>query len=347
MSRYRYRLRGFAEKSYKNTESTQRIQMRILLCSERDQFGADLAELEKLAELEFLEKPDKEMIARKIARADILVPGYSIPITEEIMDAAKKLRLIQVVSVGYENIDAEAATRKGIMVCNTGGVNAEAVAELTWGLILCLARQIPGGDRLMRNGGWGRFLGEKHMTVWGKTLGIIGFGAIGQRVALKGRLAFNMRVIGYDPYITSEVVDTVGGGMVSLEELLRDSDVVSIHVPLMESTRHLIGEKELGTMKASAFLINTARGAVVDEKALIKALKEKKISGAGLDVFETEPLQSDSMLRKMDNVVMVSHIGTDPETGKKMASAAVENMMRFVRGERPMRIVNPSYVKFL
>jgi lactate dehydrogenase-like 2-hydroxyacid dehydrogenase len=249
--------------------------------------------------------------------------------------------------VGYENVDVEAATRRGIMVCNTGGVNAEAVAELAWGLILCLARQIPGGDSLMRNGGWGRFHGEKHVTLWGKTLGIIGFGAIGQRVALKGRLAFNMRVIAHDPYIVPEVVDALGGKMVPLEELLRESDVVSIHVPLMESTRHLIGEKELGTMKKTAFLVNTARGAIVDEKALVQALVENKISGAGLDVFENEPLLSDSPLRKMDNVVMLSHVGTDPETGKKMVSAAVENMIRFVRGERPARIVNPSYVKYL
>jgi D-3-phosphoglycerate dehydrogenase len=248
--------------------------------------------------------------------------------------------------VGYENVDVDAATKRGVMVCNTGGVNAEAVAELTWGLILGLARQIPGGDRLMREGKWGRFLGGQHTTLWGKTLGIIGFGAIGQRVGLKGRLAFNMRILAYDPYIIREVVEAAGGEMVPLEKLLAESDIVSIHVPSMDSTRHLIAERELAMMKPTAYLINTARGALIDEKALVEALIGKKIAGAGLDVFEVEPLPEESPLRKLDNVVMLSHIGTDPETGKKMVSAAIENITRFVHGEKPMRIVNPSFIKY-
>lgn len=321
--------------------------MKVLVCRARDQLRGDTAELERLTDIEFLPAQDKETLMEKVVDADVLIPPFRIPVTEDVIKAGKKLKLIQVTSVGYENVDVDAATKRGIMVCNVGGVNAEAVAELAWGLILCLARQIPGGDRLMRDGRWGRFLGERHTTVWGKTLGIIGFGAIGQRVALKGRLAFNMRLLASDPYIVPEMVDAFGGRMVSLEELLKESDVVSVHVPLMESTRHLIGDKELRMMKPTAFLINTSRGGVIDEEALVKCLQENVIGGAGLDVFEVEPLPSDSPLRKLDNVVMVSHIGTDPETGRRMGEVAIENIRRFIGGERPMRIVNPSYIKYL
>jgi phosphoglycerate dehydrogenase-like enzyme len=250
--------------------------------------------------------------------------------------------MIQTFAVGYDNIDDKAATKRGIMVCNTGGSNAESVAELTWGLILGLARQIPGGDRLMRSGEWGRFKSESHVLMWGKTLGIVGFGAIGRIVGNIGRLAFNMNLIVNDPFITPETVDFYAGRLVSLNTVMKESDVVSIHVPLSDSTRHIIGERELRLMKPTAIIVNTARGAIMDEAALIKCLKEGVIAGAGLDVFEIEPLPIDSPLRSMDNVIQVSHIGTCPEALKRMFAAGVENVTRFLRGEKPMRIVNTT-----
>jgi len=305
--------------------------------------GLDTSPLQGMAEAEFFTSENRNEFLERIKDADVLIPG-TFPTDENVINAGKKLKMIQTFSVGYEDINVKVATEKGIIVCNNAEVNAESVAELTWALILGLARQIAGEDRLMRTGGWGRFMGEKHTILWEKTLGIIGFGAIGQRVALTGRLAFNMRILAYDPFVLPERVEMFGGKLVDLETLLKESDVVSIHCPLTEKTRHMIGEKELNSLKKSAFLINTARGAIIDEKALIKHLQEDKIWGAGLDVYEEEPLSVDSPLRKLENVILVPHIGTAPEALIKMFKAGVENVARFLRGETPLRVVNPTTV---
>jgi phosphoglycerate dehydrogenase-like enzyme len=303
----------------------------------------DISEWERLAEVEYLETQDEETLKKQIADADVLIAGR-VPITAGVLDAEKRLKLIQVFSVGFDRIDANAAANKGIMVCNTGGSNAESVAELAWGLILGVSRRIPGGDRLMRAGKWERFMPQSHKLVWGKTLGVIGFGAIGRRVGKVGRLAFNMDLLVSDPFLIPETVETFGGRLVSLETVMEASDVISVHVPLSPATRHLIGVKELRMMKPTAIIVNTARGAVIDEAALIQCLQKGVIAGAGLDVFEVEPLSADSPLRRMDNVVLVPHIGTCPEASVRMREVGVENVARFLRGEQPMRIVNPSYI---
>jgi len=320
------------------------IDLKILVATERGSMPLDVSEWERLAKVEYVATQDEAGLIKQIADAEVLIPGWKVPITAKIIDAGKKLKMIQTFAVGYDNIDHKAATEKGVMVCNTGGSNAESVAELTWGFILGLFRRIPGGDRLMRAGKWGRFKSDKHTLIWGKTLGIVGFGAIGRLVGKIGRLAFNMNILTYDPYVIPETVEVFGGRLVPLETVMKESDVVSIHVPLSNVTRHMISMRELRMMRSTAIIVNTSRGAVIDEAALIKCLQEEVIAGAALDVFEVEPLPVDNPLRSMDNVIMVSHIGTCPEVFIKMRKAGIENVARFLRGEKPMRIVNPSYI---
>ncbi|MDQ1281147.1 MAG: D-3-phosphoglycerate dehydrogenase / 2-oxoglutarate reductase [Thermoproteota archaeon] len=327
----------------KNLKKGEIIDLKILIGRPLGSLLTDVSEWKKFAEIEYVEAQDEASLTKQIVDADVLIIGR-VPATSKIIDAGKKLKMIQTFSVGYENIDVEAATKAGIMVCNTGGVNAESVAELAWGLILGLARQIPGGDRFMREGKWGRWMSEKHVLVRGKTLGIVGFGAIGRIVGNIGHLAFNMNLLSYDPFVTSETVESFGGTLVSMEKLMKESDIISVHVPLSASTQHLIGERELRMMKPTAMIVNTSRGAVVDEVALIGCLQGNVIAGAGLDVFESEPLSMESPLRKMDNVIIVSHIGSCPEALAKMNVVGVDNVLRFVRGEIPMRIVNPRYI---
>jgi len=317
--------------------------MKVIVARPVGSLLTDISEWERLAKIEYVKAQDEVSLMRQIVDADVLITGR-VPVTSKIIAAGRKLKMIQTFAVGYENMDVEAATKAGIMVCNTGGSNAESVAELTWGLILGLARQIPGGDRLMKEGEWGRFMSEKHMLVWGKTLGIVGFGAIGRLVGKIGRLAFNMNLLAYDPFVISATVEVFGGTLVSLETVMKESDVVSIHVPLSDNTRHMICERELRMMKPTAMIVNTSRGAVIDEAALIRCLQENVIAGAGLDVFEVEPLSLGSPLRKMDNVIIVSHIGSCPEALAKMNVVGVDNVARFLRGEMPMRIVNPHYI---
>ncbi len=317
--------------------------MKVLVTQPRDRMRVDISEWERLAEVEYLETQEEADLQRQIGDADVVVAGR-VPITARVLDAAQKLKLIQTFSVGFDRVDAEAATKRGIMVCNTGGSNAESVAELAWALILGVARQVPGGDRLMRAGKWERFRPQNHQLVWGKTLGVIGFGAIGLRVGKIGRLAFNMELLAADPFIIPETVEALGGQLVPLHTVMRESDVISVHVPLSPATRHLIGERELRLMKPTAILVNTSRGAVIDEAALIRCLQEGTLAGAGLDVFEEEPLAADSPLRRMENVILVPHIGTCPEASLRMRAVGVENVARFLRGEKPMRIVNPTYI---
>ncbi len=318
--------------------------MKVLIGLPKDRLHADISEWERLAEIEYVAAPDENALRKQIVDADVLIPGYSIMLTDDILAEGKKLKLIQVFSVGFERVDADAAAKRGIMVCNTGGSNAESVAELAWALILGVARQIPGGDRLMRVGKWERFQPQSHRMVWGKTLGVIGFGAIGLRVGKIGRLAFNMELLVADPFITPETAEALGGRLVSLDEVLQMSDVISVHVPLSPATTHLIGERELRLMKPTAIIVNTARGAVIDEAALTLCLQKGVLAGAGLDVFEVEPLAAESPLRRMENVVLVPHIGTCPEASLRMREVGVENVARFLRGEKPMRIVNPTYI---
>ena len=299
-----------------------------------------LAELKKLAEVEATYSSDQNEIKNRASDVEVIITGA--PITAAIINAAPKLKMIQTTSVGYERIDVKAAKANGVIVCNVVAANANSVAELCFGLILSVARRISVHDRSLRAGGWGRIDLERQVQIKNSTLGIVGLGSIGSRMAQIGMNGFKLKVLACDPYITGDRAAQFGGKLVDLATVMSESDIITLHTPLNEETRHMIGEKELRMMKPTAIFINASRGPVVDENALIKVLQEGKISGAGLDVFETEPLPKDNPLRKLENVVMVPHIGSTPGSLRHMLDVSVENVLRVAKGQAPLRIQTPS-----
>lgn len=259
----------------------------------------------------------------------------------EIMSVSTNLRIISNYAAGYNNIDVEEATKRKIMVTNTPGVLTDTTADLAWALLMSIARRIVESDKFTREGkfkGWAPmlFLGS---DVHHSTLGIIGLGRIGQAIAKRAR-GFEMRIL-YTDVIRApkEVEDELGAKFVSLDELLSSSDSVTIHTPLLPETHHLIGEKELKKMKKTAYLINAARGPLVDEKALVQALQERWIAGAALDVYENEPDLAPG-LSQLDNVVIVPHIGSaSTATRERMATMAATNLVAGLKGEVPSNLV--------
>ena len=258
---------------------------------------------------------DKNALLKIMPEVEILVVRSATKVTAEIIEAGKKLKLIARAGVGLDNVDAEAAEARGIMVKNTPGANAISVAELTFGLLLGLVRQIPRGVYGIKDGKWEK-KDLKGNEIFGKTMGIIGFGAIGRTVA-KIALAFGMKVVAYDPYVNSTDLEVTL--VDSIEKLLPKADVVSLHIPLTPETKHIIGEKEISLMKDGVIIINASRGGTIDEQALYNGLISEKVSGAALDVFEVEP-PSDELRRKLiglGNVICTPHIGASTSEGQK------------------------------
>jgi glyoxylate reductase len=290
----------------------------------------------------------REMLLEKVKGADALVSLLTDNIDAVVMDAAgPNLKIIANYAVGYNNIDVEEATKRGIMVTNTPGVLTETTADFAWTLLMAIARRIVEADKFVREG---KFRGWEPMLllgtdVFGATLGIVGFGRIGQAMARRA-LGFNMRVLYYDnSRIDEQLEKELKATFVDLPTLLKESDFVTLHVPLTKQTHHLIGEKELKMMKKDAYLINTARGPVVDEKALVKALKEGWIKGAALDVFENEP-EIEPELLKLDNVVLAPHIASASyATRSKMSVMVAENIIKALSGEVPPNLVNPEVLQ--
>jgi len=290
---------------------------------------------------------------RPMGRADLLeavagADGFLSMITDavdaELMDAAPRLRVVSNMAVGYNNIDVAAATARGIVVTNTPGILTEATAELAFALILAAARRVVDLDRRTRAGEWTCWAPLLFLSreVSGKTLGVVGLGRIGRAVARRAR-AFGMRVL-YHSRSRLEAAEErdLGVEYAEKDELLATADFVSLHVPLSAETRHLIGRRELDLMKPTAYLINTSRGPVVDEAALVEALKARRIEGAGLDVYENEPMLTPG-LAALDNAVLLPHVGSATvETRAKMARMAAENLLSALRGERPAHVVNPE-----
>jgi len=287
----------------------------------------------------------KEEIMAKLHNKHALCCGAEDVIDVEVMDSAPKLKIIARYGVGYDKVDAEAATQRGILVTNTPGVLTEAVAEMTWCLLLCLARRIVEADTFIRSGLF-RKSGSRALIgieVKGKTLGIVGAGKIGTAVA-KRSLGFGMNILYYD-VIRNEEVEKIGARKVKLKYLLANSDFVTLHVSLTDETLHLIGKEELAFMKETAYLINTSRGQVVDERALVKALEKKQIAGAALDVYEDEPRISKELL-KMKNVVLTPHIGSaTKETWDKMSIMVANDCIAALKGEKPSHLVNPQILE--
>jgi glyoxylate reductase len=287
----------------------------------------------------------RSLLLEKVKDSDGLLVLLTDMIDKEVMIAAgKKLRVISNYAVGYNNIDVVEATKRGIMVTNTPGVLTETTADLAWALLMSIARRIVEGDKLVRAG---KFRGWEPMLLLGTdiyeaTLGLIGFGRIGQAVARRAT-GFNLKVIYYDKEpVSPNIEKELKVSCVNLDELLRKSDFISVHVPLTEETFHLIGQEELSMMKKESYLINTARGPIIDEKALVKALKDGVIRGAALDVFENEPAIEQELMA-LDNVVIVPHIGSASyRTRTKMAIMAAKNLISALKGERPEFLVNPE-----
>jgi glyoxylate reductase len=287
----------------------------------------------------------KRTLIQSVRQADILYCLLHDTIDRAVIEANPQLRLIAAQSITPSNIDVAAATARRIPVTVTAPLTTEATADLNFGLMLAVARRILEGDRAVRAGifpgGQSAYLMGSY--VWGKTIGLIGGGGlIGKAVARRAH-GFSMHVLYWTPRRKPQSEEQEAGlSYVPLEQLLRESDFVSLHSPLNAETRHQIGSRELRLMKKTAFLINTARGAIVDEAALIRALENKQIAGAGLDVFEHEP-KVDRRFRKMPNVVLTPHLGSaTPEVREEMANIVVDNILAFVEGRKLPNCVNPQ-----
>ncbi len=267
-----------------------------------------------------------------------------VRVSEEVVSQASQLRVVANAGVGYDNIDVAACTRRRIVVTNTPGVLTDTTADLAFALLMSVARRVVEGDRYVREGRWQRWEWSAlwGADVFGKTLGLYGFGRIGQAVARRGR-GFSMRILYHARHRVPEPLESeLGAHPVDRETLLRESDFLSLHLPLTPEVHHLIGAGELTLMKPTAFLINTARGKVVQEEALVEALRAGKIAGAGLDVFEHEPHVHPALLT-MPNVVLMPHMGSaTAETRLKMAMLAAENLLAALEGRRPPNAVNPE-----
>jgi len=262
----------------------------------------------------------------------------------EVLESAPKLKVVANFAVGFNNVAIDSATKLGVVVTNTPGVLTETTADFAWTLLMAAARRVVEGDKFARaedHWVWGpkMFLGY---DVFGKTLGLIGLGRIGQAVARRAA-GFNMRVVFQDSEpIPEQVVKDLGVTRLPLDELLRVSDFISLHVPLFPETHHLLNDRTFALMKPTCIVINTSRGPVVDEKALVRALKEKKIAGAGIDVFEREP-EIEPELRKLENAVIAPHIASaSHETRLKMCMMAADNLLAVLKGNRPSNLVNPE-----
>ena len=307
--------------------------------------GDGLERLAKEHEVEIwpeADPPPPDLLLEAARRSDALLTTITDQISAAFMDAAPSMRIVSNLAVGYDNIDVDAASQRRVLVTNTPGVLTDAVADLAFALMLSFARRLPEGERAVREGTW---------PIWSptyllghdlsrKTLGIIGLGAIGLATA-KRALGFGMSVVYSSRNRKPEAEAELGVGWRSLADLLQESDYVSISVALNNETRHMVGASQLALMKREAVIINTARGGIIDQDALVEALRERRIGGAALDVFAVEPIPSSDPLLQLDNVVVTPHVGSATvETRTRMTDLAVDNIMAFFRGERPKCCVN-------
>ncbi|MEM3673497.1 MAG: glyoxylate reductase [Candidatus Bathyarchaeia archaeon] len=292
--------------------------------------------------------PPKKVIIEKARNVDAFATLLSDKIDAEVFDAAPNLKIIAQMAVGFDNIDVQEATKRGIYVTNTPEVLTDTTADFAWALLMAVARRVVEADKYVRTGQWkvdwrpNMLLGR---DVHGATIGIVGAGRIGYAVAKRAK-GFNMKILYYDVVPKPEMEKELNAKRVDLDTLLKEADFVSIHVPLTKETYHLINAEKLRLMKKTAYLINNARGPVVDEKALYEALKDGRIAGAGLDVFEQEPTPVDNPLLKLDNVVVAPHISSASyETRSKMAEMVANNLVAFFEGRKPPNLVNPEVMK--
>lgn len=279
--------------------------------------------IEVVEQTEYDHEPPKKLVKELVKDVDVYVVGVD-KIDREIMESAHKLQLIVKHGVGVDNIDLECAREKGIAVTFARGCNSQSVAELTIALMLSICRGIPQHSEEVRNGGWSLFMG---CELCGKTLGLIGYGNIGSRVARIAKV-FGMEVLAFDPYIEEDVLRKAGIQPKTMEEVLKESDFVSLHAPATKENHNLINEKTLKFMKSTAYLINTARGELVDEEALAAAIAEKRLCGAAMDVFKTEPPSRE--FSSLERTVFTPHLGAcTVDSAKNLSMMSFENIMHF------------------
>jgi glyoxylate reductase len=292
------------------------------------------------------ERPTREEVLRRVKDKEGLICLLTEKVNDELLRVAAKLRVAANVAVGYDNIDLDACTRRGVVATNTPGVLDETTADFAWALLLAVARRLSEGEALARSGNWKGWNLDQlcGADVWGKTLGVVGFGRIGRSVARRA-CGFQMKVIYTDARRVPEDVErSLNAEFCDMNALLAESDFISLHVPLLPETRGLFDAPKFFRMKPTAFLINTSRGPVVDEAALVAALEGKKIAGAALDVYENEPFIHPGL--KRHNVVLAPHLASASiETRTKMAVMAVDNVVALFNGQRPANMLNPDVLQ--
>ena len=292
------------------------------------------------------DRPPRDEVLRRVRDKEGLVCLLTEKVNDEFLRLAPKLRIAANVAVGYDNIDVDACTKRGVVATNTPGVLDETTADFAWTLLMAVARRLPEGEQLARSGNWKGWNLDQlcGADVWGKTLGLVGFGRIGRAVARRA-LGFQMKVIYADAVRAPEDVEkSLNAERREMNALLAESDFISLHVPLMPETRGLFDAPKFYRMKPTAFLINTSRGPVVEEAALVAALEARKIAGAALDVFENEPFIHPGLKRA--NVVLAPHLASASlETRTKMAVMAANNVVALFRGQIPPNMLNPAVLK--
>jgi D-3-phosphoglycerate dehydrogenase / 2-oxoglutarate reductase len=301
--------------------------------------------------LDMLEQKNPDTAALEILSAahayqmssarDELVPHYHAG--AELLDRTPNLLIVSTNGAGYDTVDIKACTQRGVLVVNQSGGNAEAVAEHVIGMMLCLVKRVGDSDRALRAGTLKNRADYIGREAFGKTIGIIGLGNVGRRVAELAGTLFRMKVLAYDPFLGADVIRARGAEKVELDDLLRRADFVSINCPLTPESRKLMGAREFGLMKPDAYFITTARGSIHDEEALERALRDKKLAGAGLDVWEKEPPPASHPLMKYDNVMVTPHMaGVTVEARARMGQIAAEQMLDALDGQPVPRIINPQ-----
>jgi len=292
--------------------------------------------------------PPKKTIIEKAAKVDALATLLSDKIDAEVFDAASNLKIVAQMAVGFDNIDVNEATKRGIYVTNTPGVLTETTADFAWALLMAVARRVVEADAYVRSGNWKVGWHPMMMQgrdVYGATIGIVGLGRIGCAIAKRAN-GFDMKVLYYDVIRRPDFEKEYDIKFTDIDSLFQKADFITINVPLAKETYHLVDEKKLKMMKKTAYLINNARGPIVDEKALYKALKEGWIAGAALDVFEQEPIPIENPLLKFNNLVVAPHISSASyETRSRMAEMVAENLVAFFEEKTPPNLVNPEVIK--
>jgi glyoxylate reductase len=292
------------------------------------------------------DRPPREDVLRRVKDKEGLVCLLTEKVNDELLRVAPKLRIAANVAVGYDNIDVDVCTKRGVVATNTPGVLDETTADFAWALMMAVARRLPEGEQLARSGSWKGWNLDQlcGADIWGKTLGLVGFGRIGRAVARRA-LGFHMKVMYTDAVKAPEDVEkSLNAEFRDMNTLLAESDFISLHVPLMPETRGLFDAPKFYRMKPAAFLINTSRGPVVEEAALVAALEAKKIAGAALDVYENEPFIHPGL--KRPNVVLAPHLASASlETRTKMAVMAANNVVALFKGQMPPNMLNPTVFK--